>query len=206
MFGKLFKKKPKDDAMTTVSEESAQTHLRGVYPTDSGMHCIWSPMAFSNVHDYDSWEAELLDDDDISRHIQAGNFIPINILSDGALGIEVRVGSFDVAAVLSDRERKFLLVASKPYRFVSKGALCVSGIEYVEGQPGDYVGKLSLASGEYFVTVNMINWKNEPGIRNTDGSPTADALPDFVVLANPSFPGAHDFRIELLTFPPQKAE
>jgi hypothetical protein len=61
--------------MITIIQGSAQTRLQGIYPTDSGMHCIWSPVAFSNVHDYDSWEAELLNDDDKQSRISISIFI-----------------------------------------------------------------------------------------------------------------------------------
>ena len=173
--------------------------LRGSYATDSGMHCIWDPASFSAIHDYDTWETELLADKDIRRHIQAGHFVPVNIQSDGVFNIEVRVGSAEEPSALSDREAEYLVVSSEPYLFASNGALCVSGIEHVEGQPSDTVGSLDLASGEYAVTVHLIGWDEEPGMVAEDGTPKPEALPDFVVLVNP-LAGDVSFRTEVETF------
>ena len=67
------------------------TRLRRAYATDSGMYAIWEPTAFSGVHDYATWEEQLLNDPDIERHIGAGHFVPINVHSDGISEIEVRI-------------------------------------------------------------------------------------------------------------------
>jgi hypothetical protein len=67
--------------------------------TDAGMLALWSPAAFSKVIDYASWEPERLDDEDRLRHIRAGALMPINIRSDGAFGVVVRVGSAEATPV-----------------------------------------------------------------------------------------------------------
>lgn len=39
--------------------------------TDAGMYALWTPEEFRGVHDYDTWEAELLEDGDaIDRRLQ----------------------------------------------------------------------------------------------------------------------------------------
>jgi hypothetical protein len=89
--------------------------------TDAGMPARLSPAAFSKVVDYASWEPELLDDEDRLRHIRAGALVPINIHSDGAFGVVVRVGSAEADAGLTERESAYVLVSSKPYFFHSQG-------------------------------------------------------------------------------------
>jgi len=58
--------------------------LRRVFATDSGMVAVWQPEQFHGIVDYDTWERELLEDADISRHIQNGAFVPLNVHADGA--------------------------------------------------------------------------------------------------------------------------
>ncbi|MBX3442485.1 MAG: hypothetical protein KF774_08755 [Planctomyces sp.] len=152
------------------------------------MHCLWDQSAFAGVSDYDSWSRELLNDADIARHIAAGHFVPLNIGSDGAMDVEVRVGTDSARAGLTDRETKHLIVASEPYRLQSTGAVGVSGIEQVTLPLERGVGTLSLPAGEYAVRVHLIAWDEEPGMQ-TDEGPAPGALPDYVVLVNPSAPG-----------------
>ncbi len=48
------------------------------------------PEPFVNIHDYDTWDAELGEDAGIQRHVAAGNLVPINTGSDGAFAFVVR--------------------------------------------------------------------------------------------------------------------
>ena len=48
------------------------------------------------------------------------------------------------------------------------------------------MGALNLSPGEYSVTVNQIAWYDEPGMIDNDGDALVGALPDFVILVNPS--------------------
>jgi hypothetical protein len=171
---------------------------RGVYPTGSGMHCLWDQAAFAAVTDYDTWARELLDDRDIERHIKAGHFVPLNIGSDGAMEVEVRIGTSDSAAELSQRESKYLIVGSEPYRLHSSGSIGVCGIEHVAVPPEAGTGTVTLPPGEYMVTVHLIAWDEEPGMQ-TDKGPAAGALPDYVVLVNPAAPGTR-FRTAVRSF------
>ena len=43
------------------------TFIGGVYATDAGMVCLWNPVAFAGVVDYDTWEPELCEDKEILR-------------------------------------------------------------------------------------------------------------------------------------------
>ncbi|MFL0246077.1 hypothetical protein [Candidatus Clostridium stratigraminis] len=170
--------------------------------TDSGMHCIWDPCYFSNINNYDSWERELLEDEDILQHIDKGKFVPINIHSDGAFEFEVRVGTSEVFQQLSECERKYLIVSSEEYRFVSNGYVCISGIEYICNNPDENIGCLSIDRGDYSVTVHLIGWDDEPGMREPDGTPKVEALPDFIIIMNPSL-NEEEYRVDLNTFPDQ---
>lgn len=174
--------------------------INGAYWTNSGMLCIWDPAAFRDVRDYETWEPELLDDADILRHIKAAEFVPINIGSDGSFQCEVRVGSESSPATMAETEKKLVVVASEPYRFRTHGELCISGIEHVDGTPPKEAGKLSLPSGEYVVVVHMIDWESVPGSRLPDGRPSPTALPDFLILVNPSAGQAAGFREKVETF------
>ena len=140
--------------------------------------------AFTSVHDYETWDSHLGEDGDIRRHVCAGDLVPINIGGDGAFEIEVRVGSASSPAALSEREQTYLDVASEPYRFMSDGGLCLSGIEYVQGAPDGHVGRLALSPGEYAVVVHLIGWDREPGMLTASGCsprltrcPTSSLLP-----------------------------
>ena len=159
--------------------------LRGAYVTDAGMLALWIPTAFQGVTDYDTWERELLDNDDIQRHIRLGAFVPININSDGCFEVEVRVGAVGNRSVINERERKFLFVTSEPYLLRSQSKVCLSGIEHVEREPSQQVGRLDLPPGDYSAVIHMIGWDEEPGSRTDDGKPTANALPYFLVILNP---------------------
>ena len=174
--------------------------LRGVFATDSGMLAIWSKERFHGITDYDSWERELLEDADIIRRIEVGAFVPINIQSDGAFACEVRYGDTNSPAELSEREKKFLVVASDRYLFRSAGESFISGIEHVEREPGSGVGRLCIPAGCYSAIVHIIGWDDEPGAKTADGKPASTALPDFVILLNPIPSEGGDFRKKVDTF------
>ncbi|MQY06135.1 hypothetical protein [Actinomadura macrotermitis] len=56
------------------------------------------------------------------------------------------------------------------------------------------------------MTIHLIDWAAEPGAANPDGSHTATALPDFVVLIAPAGPTGGT-RANLMTFDmPEAAE
>ena len=172
---------------------------RGVYPTDSGMHCLWDASAFAGVTDYPSWERELLDDADIVRHIRAGDLVPLNIQSDGAVEVEVRIEEPGALLELTERELKYLVVRSDPYLLRSRGLVHVSGIEYVSSPPEEVVGTIPLPAGDYSATAHLLAWDEEPGMRDDKGNPAAGALPDYLVLVSP-VRAQQQFRTELQTF------
>lgn len=172
-----------------------------VLTTDAGMLALWSPAAFAGVHDYDSWEAELLDDDDIARHISAAALVPVNIGSDGAYQVLVRAGGAGEAARLTEREETYRQASSEPYLFASQGQAYVSGIEYVEAAPReDWTQAVEAPEGRYAITVHLIDWGAEPGALTEEGEPGENALPDFVVLMNPAGADQDAFRTDLATF------
>ena len=172
------------------------TELIGQYATDAGMLCIWDKLAFDGVEDYDSWEAQLCEDEDIRRHIKAGHFVPINTNQgvDGAFAVHLRVADASGSAELTDRERTYLLAESKPYLFVSSGRLWISSLEDVSGMPGPEIGSMEISVGRHAVKVCFLGWDEEPGMQDKKGRPKPGALPDFVVLLNPVGLKARRFR------------
>src|SRR5688572_3317417 len=120
--------------------------LRRVFTTDSGMVAVWQPERFHGIVDYNTWERELLEDEDISGHIQQGAFVPLNVQADGAYDCAIRVGSAATPATLSDRESRYLLISSEPYLFRSCGILSISGLEHIGRAPGDSGASVPLAA------------------------------------------------------------
>ncbi|MFF7183500.1 hypothetical protein [Streptomyces sp. NPDC008121] len=167
---------------------------------DAGMLVLWDPQRFEAVVDDDTWEDELLDDEDIVRHIQAGALVPLNVGGDGAFGVLVRSGTAAAPARLTEREAAHQLVASQPYLFVSRGRALVGGVEDVSGDAPDGVIEHLVPEGRHAVVVHLIDWQAEAGSQDKDGRPVPGALPDFVVLVNPAQPGQGAFRTAVHTF------
>lgn len=171
----------------------------GVMATDAGMFGLWSPASFSDVVDYDTWELQLLEDEDIVRHIVAGAYVPVNIGGDGAFQVVARIGSIDCPASLTERERQYLLVSSEPYLFITTGRAVISGIEHVEAEP-DQGLHISLPAGRWSVTISLIEWVAEPGQKDDAGFPAPTPLPDFTLLINPEPGTTGKFRTRVETF------
>ncbi|SNT19054.1 hypothetical protein SAMN05421812_103630 [Asanoa hainanensis] len=163
--------------------------------TDAGMWGLWSPTAFHDVVDYETWEDALLEDEDILRHVVAGAFVPINIDGDGAYQFVARVGSASEPAGLTERESAYTLVISDPYLFVATAGAVISGIEHVGDDPDNGL-RIPLEPGRWQVTVALVDWTAEPGAQDDDGAPKPGALPDFVVLINPGTSGGYRAKVE----------
>jgi len=163
------------------------------------MVAVWQPEQFHDIVDYDSWERELLEDSDISRHIQQGAFVPLNVHADGAYECVIRIGDATTQATLSERESCYLLVSSEPYLFRSRGVLAISGLEHIGRSPGVSGASIPLEAADWAATVHLIDWPEEPGAKTADGRPAPTALPDFIVILNPATPGTQ-FRIKIDTY------
>jgi hypothetical protein len=152
--------------------------IRAVLPTDSGMHALWGRDHFPNIVDYDSWEPELLDDEDIERHIRSGHLVPINIHSDGAFAFTMRTDTVATPSLTAD-ERRRVVRESEPYRFVSTGNVDCSGIEYIAGAPPEdgLVATAALDAGEYGAKVFLMDYD--------DVGDKTDNHPDFIVVIGP---------------------
>jgi hypothetical protein len=170
--------------------------------TDAGMHALWVPEPFADIHDYDTWDKELGEDPDIQRHVVNGNLVPINIGSDGVFAFIVRVGDDREPAGLSEREAQYLAVSSQPYLLATQGRALLSGIEHIDAEPSESrTHAVHLTRGRCSVTIHLIDWKAEPNATGPDSAPADHALPDFVVLINPAqFATGH--RTKLTTFDP----
>jgi hypothetical protein len=171
--------------------------IKAVVGTDSGMLALWDAEPFAGVVDYDTWEPELCLDEDIQRHVLAGDLVPININSDGAFQVLVRYGT---APALTQREAEHMVVMSEPYLLVSSGTVRLSGIEHV-GSADDAV-ELAVSEGEHEVVLHIIDWHSEAGSTTEDGRPAQHALPDFVALVSPARADGGPYRGEIVTFEP----
>jgi hypothetical protein len=123
---------------------------------------------------------ELREIDITRRHVRAGEFVPINVGGDGAFEIAVR-GRVGPSAV-SEREERYRLVSSEPYLLISHGMLELGGLESVGNYSGAEKIEIPLTAGRYSVIIHLIDWKAEPGAADSTGKPTANALPDFVIV------------------------
>lgn len=166
--------------------------------TGAGMFGLWSPPSFRGVVDYGTWEAELLEDEDIGRHIRAGAFVPVNIHSDGAFQFLIRIGSVTLPAELTAREREFLVVSSEQYLFCAVDGAILSGIEHAGAKAGPHL-PIPLPPGRWRVGIFLIDWTAEPGMQDGRGDPLPGSLPDFTFLINPE-DGVTVYRTAVETF------
>lgn len=151
--------------------------ITATLPTDSGMHVLWDRAHFSGVHDYQTWESELLDDADIEAHIAAGHVVPININSDGVFTITIRAETKRTPEV-PEEERNRVLAASEGYLFHSAGHIDISGIEHVGATPAPpLVASGAFPAGKYEAQVFLLDWDDFPS--------RSDQHPDFLVVIGP---------------------
>jgi hypothetical protein len=54
-----------------MTREGAITETTLLAATDAGMHALWNPARFTGITDYPTWENALLEDDDVTRRVQA---------------------------------------------------------------------------------------------------------------------------------------
>jgi hypothetical protein len=188
MFG-IFNKKSKVQAPTETANN--------VFYTGAGMLSLWDYSTYQHIENYDEWEKEFVEDVDIGRNIKNADFVPINIQSDGAFCVDLKLHE---AAKLSEREQKYLTVSSQPYLLKSKGKIALSGIETVGKAPTENIKLIDLDPGDYVVQIHLIAWDDEPGSKGVDGKPTDKALPDFIVCITPSEGTIQSFRTDIETF------
>ena len=183
-----------------------QNLIKGTFATDSGTLGVWNPSGFPMVTDCETWDSELCEDEDMLRHVRAGDFVPVGIDhgADGAFGVVVRRGTDKNAVILTARERAYLLTESQPFLFVTSGLLCLSGLEHVCSSPGSEVGVAEIEAGRYAVKIFLIAWDQEPGMSKADGSPKKKALPDFVVHISPET-GVESYRQSVYALDPAAA-
>ncbi|MET0842879.1 MAG: hypothetical protein ABWY23_03465 [Mycetocola sp.] len=139
------------------------------------MCALWQPERFEHIKDYEDWEKELIEDEDLERHVSEGTFVPLYLRADVVFDVVVRP-----SAGLSEREERFRLGSSDPYRPISRGNIAMGGLEHV-GETTEDTKTFPLAAGTYSVIAHFIDWNAEPGSLGPDGAPTSDALPDLVI-------------------------
>jgi hypothetical protein len=168
-----------------MPESRHGTETSSVVFTDAGMLALWDTARFSGVVDYDSWEAELLDDEDLIGHIDAGELVPITVASDGMWQVLVRTGTAAEPARLTGRENRYLRSTAEPYLLISTGEVRLSGLEAIGVDLLERTTEFGLPAGRYMVRAHLIDWASEPGSRKDTGEPLPHALPDFVILVDP---------------------
>ncbi|MGW3522273.1 hypothetical protein [Streptomyces olivaceus] len=92
----------------------------------------------------------------------------------------------------------YLLVSSEPYLLFSDGELELGGLEGVGNYSGVEIVRISLGSGQYAITVHLLDWQAEPGSQGTDENLSPDALPDSIVeiFADSREPSCYRVKIE----------
>ena len=188
MFG-IFKKNSRKKPVTKTPNN--------VFLTDTGMLGLWDFSTYQHIEDYDTWEPEFVEDEDIIRNIKNATYVPINIQSDGVFCVEAKL--FDEAK-LSQREQTYLTVSSQPYLLKTNGKIALSGMETVGKSPIHNIKTFDVAAGEYVVQIHLIAWDQEPGSKGPDGKPTDNALPDFIVFISPNEGTIKSFRQDVETF------
>jgi len=179
---------------------SGSIELTCVAHTGAGIAALWDPASFATITDYDTWEAALLEDDDVVRYIERGSLVPICIGADFAGGVVVRCAANGHPAELTERERTYLYVSSEPYLFVSTGVGYVSGYEAIDNSPPPDLPRLDVPTGRHVATIHLLDWDAEPGASDEHGNPTEHALPDFVVLLNPEIGPQPNYRTNVESF------
>ena len=163
-----------------------QQRSRGAFRTDAGLLCLGARLLSPPSSTTPTW-----DRDSAMTRTSSGTSQPATSCpSTSALTVRSKSrcasGSADSPAALGERERSHLEVSSQPYRFTCDGELRLSGVEHVYGTPDDNVARLDLIPGEYAVVVHLVAWDREPGMLTAAGTPSPEALPDFVVTVNPA--------------------
>lgn len=183
-----------------MTEAGAVTETSLLAATDAGMHALWDPAGFTGITNYQTWEDALLEDDDITEHVRAGELIPVNIGGDGAFRFLARVGTAGHAPALTSRERQYLVASSQAYLYRSGGSAFLTGIEHICADPGPDTPVLTIPAGPSAVTIHLIDRQAEPAARDTRGKPAPGPLPDFVLLISPEGTTGNPYRTRLQTF------
>ncbi|MFF9910316.1 hypothetical protein [Streptomyces sp. NPDC013457] len=176
--------------------------------TEAGMIVLWDSQWFAAVVDDDGWEDELLEDEDIVRHIQAGALVPLTcalvpliVGGDGAFGVLVRSGTEAAPAGLTERRRPTgwwlpVPTSSSPTAAHWSAASSTS----VGTSRAVWSSTPCPRAARRTVVVHLIDWQAEAGSQDETGKPLPGALPDFVVLINHAQPGRDTCRTAVQTF------
>jgi uncharacterized membrane protein len=171
-----------------MTPETTIRFFKQVLATDSGMWGIWDINEYAHIMNYDDWEKFFLENVDMQEQIVRSKFIPITIHSDGVFEFETRVGTMGELAVLSEDEKKMVVVASEKYGLNASGKVGVSGIEHIDGKFQEESVCIIPLQGWYSAVVYLIDREKNP-----------DA-PDFIILLNQEAEYSHQFSTRLKTF------
>ncbi len=170
--------------------------IKKVLVTGSGMWGLWDYNEYKNIQSYDDWDKLFCEDDDIKGEILKSKFVPININTDGCFEFCIKLNE-----VLSDREKQYVVVQSEKYQLITDGVLYLSGLEFINKDINETnTVAINLNSGEYAITIYLIEWDKEPGMKNPDGTPNDNALSDFIVQIEEVSENNTGYRKEIKTF------
>lgn len=163
--------------------------------TMSGMWALWDYEEYKNITSLEQWEKCFLEDEEILKQIDISKLIPINIHSDGCFQFRIKINE-----PLDNRENKYILVKSDKYLLKSSGTTILSGIESIAGNVrDDKCIKFELERGFYNIVVYLIEWDAEPNMKLSNGKPSPNALPDFIISINKAN-SSENYRKSLETF------
>jgi hypothetical protein len=111
----------------------------------------------------------LIDDEGLRASIAMGGLVPVNDYGDGGYDIGVRIADNPHETPILAEEISLAVATSKPYRFCTKGEVCVSGMEFV-GQ--SLAARNVIQAGTYVAQVYRFS-------SNTAG------LPEFLITLQP---------------------
>lgn len=176
--------------------ENEKLVLEKAIATNSGLWGLWDYYQYKNVNSYDEWEKLFCEDKDILKQIDISKFVPININSDGCFQFRIKLNE-----PLDERESRYILVKSDEYLLNTDGTVILSGIENIDCAVRDNECiRFNLNKGYYSIVIHLIEWDAEPNMKLEDGTPSHNALPDFIVSIQPTNNINKSYRKELDTF------
>lgn len=182
--------------MFDILNKKKSTMIEKAVSTSCGMWGLWDYEEYRTVVTYEDWDALFCENDAMKQQIAKAKFVPINIHSDGCFQFRVKINK-----TLSDREKQYVFMQSQEYLFESSGQVVLSGIEAINRAVNASDGIMfDLYRGKYAVSICMIDWTKEPNMKLPDGTPSPNALPDFIVLIHSIMEEQTDYRKGLETF------
>ena len=168
---------------------------KGIY-TGAGMWTLWDYNQYKDIMSYEEWEEHFLDNNTLKLEIESNKLVPIYLHTNGSYKFKIKINEN-----LDERENKYAFNKSDEYLFKTSEDAVLSGIEAITGDIRDHEGiRFKLDAGLYAVTIYLIAWDREPGMKDEDGYAKEEALPDIIVCLNKINDINRSFRTNISTF------